>query len=212
MRIFFTQVKDGAIKLDTPRDIPEGARVTVIVDDDDWDTSRTEEEMPIVDLRAAMAAREDREEAIPQDEIRLAEAPREPAPPPKVLVVEDDPDLREMFAEVLETAGYQVAVAADGREALQHLHVTQRKPSLILLDLRMPNMDGVEFRQLQIADGALAQIPVLVTTADGRVHETVATMDVAGVLPKPLRRADLVAAVEALTEDDHDDDGDADRS
>lgn len=61
----------------------------------------------------------------------------------KILVVEDDPELAEVYQTILYEADYDVAVAHNGRDALQT--VDEHKPELILLDLRMPVMDGVEF-------------------------------------------------------------------
>jgi CheY-like chemotaxis protein len=90
-------------------------------------------------------------------------------PGKRILVVEDDPDTRAMLASILETIGHQVDTAANGQEALQHLHGRFR-PDLILLDLMMPVMDGWEFRQHQNQDPELAAIPVVLLSAadDGR--------------------------------------------
>jgi CheY-like chemotaxis protein len=71
---------------------------------------------------------------------------------PHVLVVEDDADVRELCAQILAEAGYAVGEAADGAEGLSYL--LERKPDLIVLDLRMPRVDGYEFlrrmRSLQV--------------------------------------------------------------
>jgi CheY-like chemotaxis protein len=81
----------------------------------------------------------------------------------EILVVEDDPSNREVLVDILEVEGYQVAWAANGQEALDHLHRGPR-PRVILLDLVMPVMNGAEFRRRQQQDPALAAIPVIVTT------------------------------------------------
>jgi two-component system response regulator MprA len=81
-----------------------------------------------------------------------------------VLIVEDDHDIRECMADALEVEGYSVALAANGREALEKLRAGVR-PDLILLDLLMPVMSGWEFRHEQLADPLLSGIPVVVVSA-----------------------------------------------
>jgi CheY-like chemotaxis protein len=100
-----------------------------------------------------------------------------------VLIVEDDEDLRDMMAQMLTIEGYRTATAANGREALDYLHHTE-KPHVILLDLMMPVMDGWEFRRQQKADPELAPVPVIVLSAldPGRA----ATVDADAFLKKPL--------------------------
>lgn len=82
----------------------------------------------------------------------------------RVLVIEDERDIRDALAEALSYEGYDVAVAANGREALRALHGGPL-PDVILLDLVMPEMSGWEFRQVQTHDPALAGIPVVVVSA-----------------------------------------------
>jgi CheY-like chemotaxis protein len=82
----------------------------------------------------------------------------------RVLVIEDERDIRDALAEALSYEGYDVAVAANGREALRTLHGGPL-PDVILLDLVMPEMSGWEFRQVQVRDPALAGIPVVVVSA-----------------------------------------------
>jgi CheY-like chemotaxis protein len=77
-----------------------------------------------------------------------------------ILLVDDDSDLRESLALLLVLKGYEVITASDGREALQTLHGGPR-PCLIVLDLMMPEMDGLQFRRAQLEDPALAMIPVV---------------------------------------------------
>lgn len=84
-----------------------------------------------------------------------------------VLVVDDDDDLRECMHDVLADRGYEVTSVRDGEHALEHLHLAQGTlPSVILLDLMMPNMNGFEFRARQIAEPRFASIPVIICTAD----------------------------------------------
>jgi CheY-like chemotaxis protein len=82
----------------------------------------------------------------------------------KVLVVEDDHLIREAIAEALDEEGFEVVEAANGREALEKLHA-QPGASLVLLDLMMPVMDGWRFREAQLRDPELANIPVVVLSA-----------------------------------------------
>ena len=114
-----------------------------------------------------------------------------------ILVVEDDDDIREALTQILQLEGYAVREAANGREALDIAKHTP-SPSLILLDLMMPIMDGWQFRTEQLKDPDLAQVPVVVISADASVHEKVATFGAASVLPKPISVDRLLRAVEAL--------------
>ena len=81
----------------------------------------------------------------------------------KVLVVEDDHLIREAIAEALDQEGFVVVEAANGREALDKLH--QGRTSLVLLDLMMPVMDGWQFREAQLQDPEISDIPVVVLSA-----------------------------------------------
>src|SRR4051794_37746057 len=88
-------------------------------------------------------------------------------PPNKlVLLVEDNDATREAVSLILESDGYQVMTAANGRKALDRLRGGAR-PDLILLDLMMPVMDGWQFRAEQRRDQVLADIPVIVCSAAG---------------------------------------------
>ena len=78
-----------------------------------------------------------------------------------VLLVDDNPDVRESFDAYLTVHGFDVVQAANGLQALDHLRRGPR-PCVILLDLAMPVMDGFEFRRAQRADPALADIPVII--------------------------------------------------
>ena len=100
----------------------------------------------------------------------------------RVLVVEDDADLREMMAQLLTLEGFQAATASNGREALQYLK--GRHPDVILLDLMMPVMDGWEFRRQQRADPDLAQVPVIVLSALDQARAS--GLDPDAFLKKPL--------------------------
>jgi CheY-like chemotaxis protein len=85
-----------------------------------------------------------------------------------ILVVEDEADTREMLVMILGLYGFPTAAASNGQEALEYLR-THEPPKLILLDLMMPVMDGVEFRTAQLADPRLAHIPVVVVSG---IHDS----------------------------------------
>lgn len=111
----------------------------------------------------------------------------------RVLVIDDDVDLRETLISVLEDEGYEAVGAVDGVHALEQL-ATGPLPCVILLDLMMPNMDGQQFRQEQLQDAKLARVPVIVLSAYRDVAERAAALAL-DHLPKPIKLADLRAAV-----------------
>jgi CheY-like chemotaxis protein len=82
-----------------------------------------------------------------------------------VLVVEDDPDIRQAMAELLEDEGYECILAGHGLEALETL--TRRTPSLLLVDLLMPVMNGVELIERVRRDERWSDLPIVVMTAAG---------------------------------------------
>ena len=108
-----------------------------------------------------------------------------------VLVVDDESDIREALAELLADEGYEVQAARDGAEALKKARAFH--PSVVLLDLMMPGMNGWEFRARQRGDPELASIPVIVLSAFGRAPG----VDAVGYLEKPFELEDLLSAVRA---------------
>jgi CheY-like chemotaxis protein len=114
------------------------------------------------------------------------------------MVVEDDFAIRETLRELLEDEGYRVTQAANGAEALARLR-TVGAPKLILLDLMMPVMDGWEFRHAIQEDPRLAEIPVIVISAEHGVESKVGAMRVQGYLSKPFELEQLLQAVERYT-------------
>ncbi|MET0343904.1 MAG: response regulator [Polyangiales bacterium] len=113
----------------------------------------------------------------------------------RILVIEDDLDIAEAMLDVLMDDGYEVAHASNGREALELLH-SEPSPSVILLDLMMPEMDGAQFREAQLSDPKLAQIPVIVLSADRKVAEKARELGVQAFLVKPLGPEQLLAIVD----------------
>jgi CheY-like chemotaxis protein len=100
-----------------------------------------------------------------------------------ILVVEDDPALRDTLVWVLNLSGYAAVPATDGRQALDYLRAGLR-PSLILLDLHMPGMDGWAFRAEQRRDPALAPIPVIVVSAEPATFRS-STLGAVDYIEKP---------------------------
>lgn len=110
-----------------------------------------------------------------------------------ILIVDDDTDLREVLGELLADEGYDTRLCANGRAALDVLRGGAR-PALILLDLMMPEMDGWQFREAQLRDAALRDIPVVVMTASRGIEDRV--LDGAEVLQKPVGLREILGAVE----------------
>ena len=111
-----------------------------------------------------------------------------------ILLIEDDPGIRTMLSEFLTDEGFVVVTAADGADALAHLAASPLLPSLILLDLMMPRVNGWAFRLQQSNDPRWFDIPVVVLTASPTLAETV-TPRPTDVLAKP---ADLDTLLETV--------------
>lgn len=88
----------------------------------------------------------------------------------RILIVEDDQDILDALVDLLSSEGYSVSTAENGQVALSHLRETETLPSVILLDLMMPIMDGKTFRAEQRMDPRLQSIPVVLMSADGRAE------------------------------------------
>ena len=155
-----------------------GARKTIEVGDDHCESCvqelrRMAPALRLVDRRRARA-------------VDVEDGPR------RVLVVDDDPDIRAELAVALAERGWEVACAEDGLQALDYLRSGAVLPRVILLDLMMPVMDGNQFRQHQVGDPALSAIPVVVVTA-GRDRPA---PDLP-VVTKPLRLDAITRVMEA---------------
>jgi serine/threonine-protein kinase len=115
----------------------------------------------------------------------------------EILIVEDDEDIREGLATVLNARGCRTVVAADGREALELMRTKGWRPSLILLDLMMPVMDGRGFLESQVGDPCLDGIPVVLVTAQ-QADEARRFPSVRGVVPKPLEMPALLDLIQEV--------------
>jgi CheY-like chemotaxis protein len=112
-----------------------------------------------------------------------------------VLIVDDHADTREVAGLILSQAGYSVAYAADGREALDLLAGGLR-PCLIVLDLWMPGMNGYELRDEQLKNPEFAGIPIVVCSADPLVAERARAMGTPLHHRKPIAFDQLLAVVD----------------
>jgi CheY-like chemotaxis protein len=113
-----------------------------------------------------------------------------------VLVVDDDPAIREALSDLLGDEGYQVVTAMNGVEALDKLREpSQARPCVILLDLMMPLMNGHQFFAEQQQDAALASIPIVVISADGGVRQKASSFG-GEYLAKPVRIETVLEVVE----------------
>jgi CheY-like chemotaxis protein len=109
----------------------------------------------------------------------------------RILVVEDNDDLRESISEVLALHGYVATVAENGKVALDQLELSPTPPALILLDLLMPVMDGITFLQSLRAIPRFSHVPVLLMTA----QPSPPPLEVAAVLTKPVAFNSLLSLV-----------------
>ncbi|MBV9373998.1 MAG: response regulator [Alphaproteobacteria bacterium] len=120
---------------------------------------------------------------------------REPA---RILVVDDVPDNLEILQMRLESQGYEVATAGDGVEALEKIR--ELLPDLVLLDIMMPKMDGIEAVKRLKADRSLPFIPVILVTARADAKDVIAGLESGGddYLTKPVDHAALSARVRSM--------------
>lgn len=102
--------------------------------------------------------------------------------PPRVLVVDDDPDIRSTIQQILLVEGYTVMEAGNGAEALAALDGP--RPAVILLDLMMPVMDGWEFRR-RLLEHPASQTPVIIVSADRDISRKAASIAAQGYIAKP---------------------------
>jgi CheY-like chemotaxis protein len=115
------------------------------------------------------------------------------ARPPRVLLVEDDPDTREMYSEYLSYAGLDVTKASTGRRALQSIR--QRAPDVVVTDIAMPEMDGLELSRRLRSEAPTRDVPIIAVSGQGATeHARQAGADV--VLDKPCELDTLLQTIE----------------
>ena len=111
----------------------------------------------------------------------------------RVLVIDDEPMVRETLGQVLSDEGYVVDLAVDGESALDHVHAA--RPDVILLDLMMPGMNGRQFLQALRHDPAYETVPVLIMTAVHGLEVNLATLGASEVVEKPFNVDELLNKV-----------------
>jgi len=116
----------------------------------------------------------------------------------KILVIEDDRDISELITYNLEREGYEIACLYDGSQAVDF--VTKRKPELIILDLMLPEVDGIEICRTLKGDAATKHIPIVMLTAKSEEADVVVGLQMGAddYIPKPFSPKVLVARIKAI--------------
>jgi type IV pilus assembly protein PilB len=158
-----------------------------------------------------MTTAEEVKRVVPPDDLEDDEASGQEEPPPiplpsalsadaasrrqRVLVVDDDANLREVLADLLRAENFDVDLAADGEEALSLLH--RNRPGLILTDMHMPRLDGLGLLRRVRADLATSQVPVIFLTIEGDGESEARLLDAGAddFVTKPLQRAPLLGRI-----------------
>jgi len=112
-----------------------------------------------------------------------------------VLVVDDDAEIRQALAELLEDEDYGVLLAANGKEAID-LVVAGMKPDVILLDVMMPVMDGWHFLSARLKHPDLVEVPIIIISAGQEAEREARKVGVFEVVKKPLHVDDLIHRIE----------------
>jgi len=114
---------------------------------------------------------------------------------PKIVVAEDDKDIRELIALSLTYSGYEVVTAADGQQAIEL--TVQERPDLIMLDVRMPRLNGYKVLERIKEMPALAETPVVFLSAKGQESEIQSGLDLGAVqyILKPFSPDELIRKI-----------------
>lgn len=128
---------------------------------------------------------------------RSERPPVERSAAPHLLLVEDDEEIREELAEVLREDGYDVDAVGDAAVASRSMK-SSPPPDLILLDLKLPGVDGWQFRDAQLEDPRLAAVPVCLLSAEGDVKHTAEDLGAAAWVSKPFAVPALLETVRGL--------------
>jgi two-component system, cell cycle response regulator DivK len=113
----------------------------------------------------------------------------------KILYIEDNPQNMRLVRKILTAAGYNMIEAEDGMSGLYM--AAEERPSLILVDINLPDIDGMEVTSRLKADGELYQIPVIALTANAMPGDRERFLNAGcdGYMSKPINKSDLLAAV-----------------
>jgi CheY-like chemotaxis protein len=116
--------------------------------------------------------------------------------PQHILVVDDDPSIRDVVADFLELSDYAVATASNGIEALAHIRSS--RPAAVLLDLMMPVMDGWEFLRQCRQEAPCAPVPIAIMSAAREAGAAASELGAQAFLPKPFDLDTVLAVVDQL--------------
>jgi two-component system chemotaxis response regulator CheY len=118
----------------------------------------------------------------------------------KILIVDDSSMVRQQVGRALDGAGFAVIEANDGADALQKLAASP-DTSLVVLDVNMPNMNGIEFLQHLRSQGEHSRLPVVMLTTEGHpeLMQQAKSLGAKGWIIKPFKAELLIAAVQKLT-------------
>ena len=118
---------------------------------------------------------------------------------PKMLIIEDEELLRNLYSELLEMKGFNIETATDGKSALDVLS-ERRRPDLILLDINMPEMDGIEFLKILKGNDKLKRIPVVLVTGVIQVEKISAGLDLGavGYIEKANSPVEVISRIEMI--------------
>jgi DNA-binding response OmpR family regulator len=116
----------------------------------------------------------------------------------RILVAEDDPDIASLLAHYLQKAGFEADVVTSGREVVPHIRKTP--PDLLLLDLMLPGVDGLEVCRAVRSDQNTASIPIIMVTAKGEESDRIVGLELGAddYITKPFSPGEVVARVRAL--------------
>jgi DNA-binding response OmpR family regulator len=119
-------------------------------------------------------------------------------PAKRVVIAEDDPDIAQLIRHYLTKAGYRTDLLSSGREVLPHLR--RQIPDLLILDLMLPELDGMEICRALRKDKRTAGLPIIMVTARGEVGDRIAGLELGAddYVTKPFSPSELVARVGAL--------------
>ena len=118
---------------------------------------------------------------------------------PKMLIIEDEELLRNLYSELLGMKGFSIETATDGKAALEILN-DRRKPDLILLDINMPEMDGIEFLRILKGNDKLKRIPVVLVTGVIQVEKISEGLDLGavGYIEKANSPIEVISRIEMI--------------
>ncbi len=118
-----------------------------------------------------------------------------------ILIVEDDPEIRESLAELLRLEGYEITTASNGVEALEVLEKSGVKPQLIILDILMPEMNGIEFLERRQTEPNFRSIPTMVLSCNKVQEKTAQRLGITSFLQKPVGADNLLRSAREICQE-----------